>query len=109
MIYQIKISKQANLDLREMYEYIAFTLLSPENASKFLNTLEKKIQSLENFPKRFKLYHDELWHDQELRVMPVNNFLIFNICDNQNQIVTILRIMYSGRDIPKELHNSKLN
>jgi len=75
MIYQIKISKQANTDLRDIYEYIAFTLLSPENATKLLNTLEKKIQSLENFPKRFKLYHDELWHDQELRVMPVNNFL----------------------------------
>ncbi len=108
MIYQIKISKQANMDLREIYEYIAFTLLSPDKAKKLLNTIEKKIQSLENFPKRFKLYHDEIWHDQELRVMPINNFLIFYISNHQEQIVTILRIMYSGRDIPKELHNSKL-
>ena len=109
MTYQVKISEQAKTDLRGIYEYIAFTLLSPENASKLLNTLEKKILSLENFPKRFKLNHDEPWHDQELRVMPVNNFIIFYICENQNQIVTILRILYSGRDIPKELHNSKLN
>ncbi|MEE0884463.1 MAG: type II toxin-antitoxin system RelE/ParE family toxin [Faecalimonas sp.] len=109
MTYQVKISQQVKTDLRDIYEYIAFTLLSPENASKLLSTLEKKILSLENFPKRFKLYHDKLWHDQELRVMPVNNFLIFYICDNQNQIVTILRIMYCGRDIPKELHNSKFN
>ena len=94
MIYQIKISKQANLDLRDIYEYITFTLLSPENAKKLLNTLEDKIQSLENFPKRFNLYQHELWNDQELRVMPVNNFLVFYISDNQNQIVTILRIMY---------------
>ena len=109
MTYQVKISQQAKTDLRDIYEYIAFTLLSPKNASKLLSTLEKKILSLENFPKRFKLYHDELWHDQELRVMPVNNFLIFYIYDNKNQIVTILRIMYCGRDIPNELHNSKFN
>ncbi len=109
MIYQIKISKQANKDLRDIYEYIAFTLLSPDNAKKLLNTLEKKIQSLENFPKRFKLYHDELWHDQELRVMPVNKFLVFYISDNQNQIVTILRIMYHGRNIPNELHTFTLD
>ena len=109
MTYQVKISEQAKTDLRGIYEYIAFTLLSPENASKLLNTLEKKILSLENFPKRFKLYHDEPWHDQELRVMPVNNFIIFYIYDNKNQIVTILRIMYCGRDIPNELHNSKFN
>ncbi len=109
MTYQVKISQQAKTDLRDIYEYIAFTLLSPENANKFLNTLEKKILSLENFPKRFKLYCDKLWHDQELRVMPINNFLVFYIFDHQKQIVTILRIMYCGRDIPKELHNSKFN
>ena len=109
MIYQIIISKQANMDLRDIYEYIAFTLLSPENAKKLLNTLEKKIQSLENFPNRFKLYHDKLWHDQELRVMPVNNFLVFYISDHKKQIITILRIMYHGRNIHNELHTFPLD
>lgn len=42
MTYQVKISKQAKTDLRDIYEYIAFTLLSPENASKLMSTLEKK-------------------------------------------------------------------
>lgn len=31
------------------------------------------------------------------------------ISQQAKQIVTILRIMYCGRDIPHELHNSKLN
>jgi toxin ParE1/3/4 len=42
MTYQVKISQQAKTDLRDIYEYIAFTLLSPKNASKLLSTLEKK-------------------------------------------------------------------
>jgi toxin ParE1/3/4 len=94
------------MDLRDIYEYIAFTLLSPENAKNQLKRLEKGILSLDHFPKRFKLYQDALWHNQELRVMPVAKFLVFYISDNHKQIVTILRIMYSGRDIPKESHNS---
>ena len=109
MKYQIKISNQANSDLQNIYEYIAFSLLSPENAHTQLKRLEKGILSLDHFPKRFKLYHDELWHNQELRVMPIDNFLIFYISDNTNQIITILRIMYSGRDIPTEIHNTQLD
>ena len=33
MIYEIEISEQAEVDLRGIYEYIAFELLAPENAS----------------------------------------------------------------------------
>lgn len=32
MIFDIQISEQADKDLRGIYEYIAFELLSPENA-----------------------------------------------------------------------------
>ena len=34
MMYKIEITKQADTDLREIYEYIAYTLLSSENANK---------------------------------------------------------------------------
>ena len=109
MIYQTKISNQAKSDLQDIYEYIAFTLLSPENAKTQLKRLEKGTLSLDHLPKRFKLYQDVLWHDQELRVMPVDNFLVFYISYNQKQFIKILRIMYNGSDISKELHNSKLD
>lgn len=32
MIFEIEISEQADSDLRNIYEYIAFELQSPENA-----------------------------------------------------------------------------
>lgn len=35
MIFAIEISDQADNDLRNIYEYIAFELQSPENASAF--------------------------------------------------------------------------
>jgi toxin ParE1/3/4 len=37
MTFKIIISEQANMDLRAIYEYIAYNLHSPETASKQLN------------------------------------------------------------------------
>ena len=40
MIYDIVISAQAEIDLRGIFEYIAFELQAPENASGQLDRLE---------------------------------------------------------------------
>mgnify|MGYP004546981121 FL=1 len=42
MIYTIKITDQADNDIRNIYEYIAYELQSPENASGQLDRIEKK-------------------------------------------------------------------
>lgn len=31
--------------------------------------------------------------------MPVDNFIVFYITDNDNAIVTVIRVIYGGRDI----------
>ena len=93
------ISRQAESDLREIYQHIAYVLLSPENAEKQINRLETAIVKLQQFPKRYKVYQEEPWHSREMRVMPVDNFLIFYISNDSDSIVSILRVMYSGRDI----------
>ena len=46
-------SIQAEEDLREIFEYISFRLLSPENAAKQLERLESQILSLDEMPERF--------------------------------------------------------
>ena len=43
MIYAIKITAQAENDIRNIYEYIAYELQSPENASGQLDRIEKCI------------------------------------------------------------------
>lgn len=40
MIYEVTTTVQADADLRGIYEYIAFELLSPENAAGQLERLE---------------------------------------------------------------------
>ena len=40
------------------------------------------------------------------RVVPVDNCVIFYIPDKSKKLVTVIRVMYSGRDIDKQLDES---
>ena len=55
MMYEVELLVQADADLRGIYEYIAFTLLAPENAGSQLYRLETGILSLEQYPMRHLL------------------------------------------------------
>lgn len=103
MIYLIEITKQAEADLRGIFEYIAFELISPENASNQLDRLEESIMKLKRMPERFKVYEIEPWYNRGLRQMIVDNYVVFYIPDSQRGIVTIIRIIYVGRNIDREL------
>ena len=48
MIYDIVISDQAEIDLRGIFEYIAFELQAPENASGQFDRLEACIMDLDH-------------------------------------------------------------
>ena len=77
--------------------------MSPENAEKQLERLEKQILSLDEMPERFPRYGKEPWHSRGLRFVAVDNYIVFYLPDVEEQVVTILRVMYSGRNIEEQL------
>ena len=103
MIYEVTATEQAESDLRSIYEYIAFGLLSPENAAGQLGRLEEYIIGLEKFPEKYRSYEKEPWKSRGLRVMPVDNYRVFYIPDKETEIVTVIRVMYDGRDVDNQL------
>ena len=103
MKYEIEITTKAKSDIRGIYDYIASELLAPETAVNQLDRLEKSILSLGFMPSRFRKYGSELWQSRGLRIMPVDNFAVLYISDKNTKIVTIIRVMYCGRDIEKQL------
>ena len=105
MIYEVTITKQADADLRSIYEYITFELLSPDNSAGQLDRLEKHIIGFEEFPEKFRPYEKEPWRRRGLRVMPVDNYLVFYIPDKDEGIVTVICVMYAGMDVNKHLYN----
>lgn len=108
MTYDVIVTEQADADLREIYEYIAFELLSPDNASAQLDRLENAIMALEQFPDKHRLYESGAWRDRGLRLMPVDNFLVFYVADREKGAVTVIRVMYGGRDIDRELRENTI-
>lgn len=53
---------------------------------------------------RFKEYETEPWHSRCMRIMPIDNYVVLYIPNEENGIVTIIRVMYSGRDIDEQLN-----
>ena len=104
MIYEVEVSEQADRDLREIFEYIAFELQSPENAIGQLDRLEEQILSLDTMPERYRKYEKEPWKSRGLRILPVDNYVVLYIPDSDKKVVTILRVMYTGRDIDNQLN-----
>lgn len=106
MSWTVVYSAHAQQDLRNIYEYIAYKLLAPYTASSQVERIMKGIRSLEERPLRYRLYDDEPWHSMGLRFLTVNNYLIFYLPDEEDKIVKVVRIMYGGRDISKQLNDT---
>lgn len=103
MIFNVVYTSEARQDLRDIYEYIAYELLVPDTAAVQTERIMKAARSLEQMPMRHRRYEEEPWHSQGLRFLPVDNYLVFYLPDETNNTVSIIRIMYGGRDVKKQL------
>lgn len=99
MIFTVEITKQADRDLRAIFEHIAYQLCSTENAVSQLSRLEENIDSLSHMPERYRRYGKEPWYSRGLRVLPVDNYCVFYLPNLDRRVVTIIRVLYGGRDI----------
>ena len=86
MKYDVTFTEQAENDLRGIFEYMAFDLLSPENAAGQPDRIEEKILSLGEYPEKFRQYEREPWKSRNTRVVPVDNYVIFYIPDKTKHI-----------------------
>lgn len=103
MSWNIVYTAGAKHDLRNIYEYIAYDLLVPETAEGQIQRIMKEIRTLGEMPMRFRLYEEEPWYSVGLRLFPVDNYLVFYLPDESKNTVSIVRIMYGGRDIRRQL------
>lgn len=107
--YAVKITTQAQEQLREMISYINYTLQAPGTAMKMLDVLEKEIASLAQFPNRVPLIEEEPWHGQGIHKLPVKNYLIYFWVDEEAKKVQVIGIIYGRRDQRHQLSNLDRN
>ena len=95
-------------DLRNIYEYIAYNLLTPEIAAGQIQRIMHKTGALDEMPMRHSLYAHEPWRSQGLRFLPVDNYIVFYLPRESINTVDIVRIMYGGRNIQKQLNETEI-
>ena len=104
MIYKVQLTEQAKRDLRDIYEYIAFTLLEPGIAENLKQRIIDKLKSLNALPLRCPIHQEEPWESRGLRRIGIGNYYGFYLVTEKT--VKVIRIMYGGRDISTILSES---
>lgn len=106
MTYEIIYSPEALNDLRDIYMYITFEKLAPENAEGQTKRIRKAIRGLNLFPEGHTEVDWEPWASMGMRFLPVDNYIVYYLIDNADKMVKIVRIFYSGRDIEHIIQTS---
>ena len=101
MQYNIQITDEALEDMEQLYNYIAYVLLSPENAMGQYNRIADAILTLDTFPDRFRIMDSEPEHSKEIRRMLVDNYSVFFVIQYDKVVVT--DVLYSASDIDRRL------
>jgi len=97
--YRIVYSPQALEDLKDIYAYISEELQVPDTARNQVNRIREKIRSLDFMPMRYAIVDWEPWKSMKMHKIPVDNFIVFYIVDMNSMTVTVIRIVYGGRDL----------
>lgn len=96
--YNVVITKPAQRDLLDIFDYIAFELREPESASLLLSKIRSKVNSLDEFPERNNIISEPKYELQKIRWCPVENYIAFyQVSEIQNQVY-ILRVLYKKRN-----------
>lgn len=97
-MYKLKYLPLALKDLSNIVNYIADNLKTPKAAMDLLDTLDKSISRLQQFPYSCKVYQPIEPLEPEYRMLPVKNYLVFYIV-TEYEVVEIQRIIYAKMDI----------
>ena len=97
--YAVTYSTMALEDLRDIYEYIRYTLIAPIAAEHQILRIRKVIASLNIFPMRHMIVDEEPWKSKMMYKVPLDKYVVFYCVDDIMHVVSIARIFYGGRDI----------
>ncbi len=103
--YIVRTTNQALADMEEIYNYIALTLFSPENAMDQYERISEAILTLESLPDRIRIMESGIGHEMGLRPLIVDNYTVFYFIEGNE--VWITDVLYSASDIDGRIKGIK--
>lgn len=107
-IYKVIVTPDAEADLLEIGDYIAFKLLQPETALEYVYDLRDGISDLSYMGASIAPVPVEPWHSRGLRKILVKKFYIYYLPDDESDTISVMNVIYCERDQIKALRE-KLN
>ena len=103
MQYEVRITNQAQDQLRSIRNYIAQDLASPQAAADTLRALRDAMASFARMSNRVRLVDEEPWRSEGIRMCIVGNFLLYLWVNESEKTVQIIAVCYARRDRSKVL------
>jgi len=94
MSYRIYITSAAERDLNRAADHIEFVLKNPKAADDLLDKAEKQINSLSEFPEKFRLVDDPILSSWGIRFVIVNGYLAFYTISEEENLITVVRFLF---------------
>lgn len=91
MVYKIRYTEKAANDLDTIYDFIRTAYKSEETAANIIKTILTAIDKLDTFPDGRPEYR----LDSRYKVIYPGNYQVIFETDNENEIVSIIRILPS--------------
>ena len=101
--WKVLLTPEFKQEIRDIHSYIANTLLAPETAIKQVGRIMDAVESLNSLPLRYSLYGKEPWRSRGLRKLPIDNYIVFYLPNQDTKDVVIFHVFYGGRNIEELL------
>lgn len=105
--YKVKVTPQAQYQMMEIRDYIAYQLVNPDAAKNTIRAIRDAVQKLDSMPDRVKPIEEEPWGSQGVRKILVNNYYAYFWIDMKAFIVHVIAVAYAGRDQKNVLNEIK--
>lgn len=88
-------------------DYLASELNAPDAALDFIDEVEAAAKSLAEMPYRHPIYHTSFAVLEEVRWLPVKNYIVFYKVFEEEKTVEIRRVLHQLQDVENRLNHSK--
>lgn len=103
MMYTIEYLPIARRDMVDIAKYIGVKLANPDAAERLAEKMIESAENLSSMPYKCPTYTPIKPLKHEYRKLIVQNYIMFYWIDEDKKLVTIARVVYSGRDYEKLL------
>ncbi|MBR5427006.1 MAG: type II toxin-antitoxin system RelE/ParE family toxin [Clostridia bacterium] len=96
--YSFFFTEIAAADLNETLDYISEELSNPTAAQSFIQKMETAISTIRTFPLSGSPVDNPYVKRNDIRKVPVGNYVLYYLPDHFKHEIIILRIVYGPRD-----------